>query len=298
MKLEPNLFLIGGMRCGSTSLHHLLSQHPDIAMAEVKEPMYWLAEAERCNGLPETGEGRKYTSPDKYYGLFAGTEAVRWRGEASHYLYAPMVIPTIAEQCPDARFVVSLRDPTERLFSEYLYRLRIGALTGSFEDFAFADTVCDEAGKIVEFGPNSRLRKGRQAYWLKPWLDQFGSGAIKPLLFDNLQKQPLAMARELYSWLDLGSEFEPEVVHTQRSGVPKYPALFRFFDRGGRAIRKVLRQMPPMWRKKLRSYFFSVSLDRPKMMAATEAKLRQFYHDDIVELEHLISKDLSHWRGG
>ena len=36
--ITPNLFLIGGMRCGSTSLHLLFDQHDQINMSAVKEP--------------------------------------------------------------------------------------------------------------------------------------------------------------------------------------------------------------------------------------------------------------------
>ena len=34
--ITPNLFLIGGMRCGSTSLHLLFDQHDQINMSSVK----------------------------------------------------------------------------------------------------------------------------------------------------------------------------------------------------------------------------------------------------------------------
>jgi hypothetical protein len=46
-KIIPNLFLIGGMRCGSTALHLLLDQHDDINMSLVKEPCFFNAELKR-----------------------------------------------------------------------------------------------------------------------------------------------------------------------------------------------------------------------------------------------------------
>lgn len=33
----PNLVVIGAMKCGTTSLHHYLDVHPDIAMSQAKE---------------------------------------------------------------------------------------------------------------------------------------------------------------------------------------------------------------------------------------------------------------------
>ena len=37
MSCRPNLFIIGGSKCGTTMLHDLLAQHPDIFMSWPKE---------------------------------------------------------------------------------------------------------------------------------------------------------------------------------------------------------------------------------------------------------------------
>jgi len=37
----PNLFIIGAMRAGTSSLHQYLDQHPEIFMAKSKEPQYF-----------------------------------------------------------------------------------------------------------------------------------------------------------------------------------------------------------------------------------------------------------------
>ena len=162
MRRVPNLFFIGGMRCGSTTLNLALSQHPEICMSEVKEPYYWVAEAmrreagddprRRAETLEFEIKGRHRT--DETYGLlFDGADDQRLVGELSHYLYHPSVIPYIAEASPDAKVVVALRDPTDRLFSEYLYLRRQASFSGSFADFALAGAAQDTAGEISGFGP-------------------------------------------------------------------------------------------------------------------------------------------------
>ena len=40
----PNLIVIGGLKCGTTSLHHYLSLHPDVAMSRPKELNFFIAE--------------------------------------------------------------------------------------------------------------------------------------------------------------------------------------------------------------------------------------------------------------
>src|SRR6188472_592298 len=40
----PNLIVIGGLKCGTTSLHHYLNLHPQIAMSRPKELNFFVAE--------------------------------------------------------------------------------------------------------------------------------------------------------------------------------------------------------------------------------------------------------------
>ena len=37
----PNLVVIGGLECGTTSLHYYLDQHPEISMSKRKELHYF-----------------------------------------------------------------------------------------------------------------------------------------------------------------------------------------------------------------------------------------------------------------
>lgn len=38
---RPNLFVIGASRCGTTFIHDVLGQHPEIFMSPIKEPSYF-----------------------------------------------------------------------------------------------------------------------------------------------------------------------------------------------------------------------------------------------------------------
>ena len=39
--IKPNLFVIGGMRCGTTALCQILGNHNEILMSKQKEPNYF-----------------------------------------------------------------------------------------------------------------------------------------------------------------------------------------------------------------------------------------------------------------
>ena len=150
----PNLFCIGGMRCGTTTLYNYLFQHPQIFFPEVKEPGFFLKQVaqEKSNRqlLTEDWEienAKKITSQrfqtwEEYQGLYEGAENVAYRGDASHYLYHPETIDHIKKTCNESvRIVVCIRNPVERLFSEYLYQIRQGSDIRSFEEFLSAEGV-------------------------------------------------------------------------------------------------------------------------------------------------------------
>ena len=46
----PNFFILGAPKCGTTSLHNYLNQHPDIYMSYKKEPHYFCYNEINFNG--------------------------------------------------------------------------------------------------------------------------------------------------------------------------------------------------------------------------------------------------------
>src|SRR5581483_10934700 len=109
----PNLFILGAGKCGTTSLHVALGQHPEIHMSAVKEPTFFAC-WRRWKG----------TAAD-YFRLFETPRNVRYRGESSHaYLSDPDVAPILHRLFPDARLIVILRHPARRAHSLYQHMRR------------------------------------------------------------------------------------------------------------------------------------------------------------------------------
>ena len=115
----PNLFVVGAARAGTTSLWRYLDRHPEIWMAQVKEPNFF-------------SQVRRPLNPDvhdeaSYLRLFAPGGGCKVRGEASvSYFWAEDVPARIKRVNPEARILISLRDPVERTYSGYWYLVRIG----------------------------------------------------------------------------------------------------------------------------------------------------------------------------
>lgn len=290
----PNLYFIGGMRCGSTTLFLLLSQHPKIFMAPIKEPIFWLAEYLRRSGQDcESLVSGKYLTSNAYLGLFENQETLQWRGEASHYLYHPEVAKILAQEVPNAHIIVSLRNPTDRLFSEYLNWVRSRGFEGTFADFISTNGLkWSKSSGISEVPPVSRVRKGLQAESLKIWVDTFGRDRLHFVFFDDLEKKPTHVAQGIYSWLEVDNEFVPQVVHTQKGGQPRSKILMRLMNMPKGQLKRFF---PRVLREKIRSRIYKAILKQPKIDPEIQAMLDEYYASDIQLLSEMTGRDLSHW---
>jgi hypothetical protein len=132
----PNLIVIGAGRCGTTSLHQQLSEHPEIAMSRTKE-LRFFADAPELESAPprdpvdrhllERQRGNWQRGVGWYRAQFDPAAPVR--GEASPVYTAPgftRCAGRIAELVPDARLVFCVRDPVERAISNYRHAHALG----------------------------------------------------------------------------------------------------------------------------------------------------------------------------
>src|SRR5688572_20545105 len=103
---KPNLFLVGAPRCGTTALYTYLKAHPDVFMSPIKELHYFSTD------LFQPAPQAIIRNEGDYMAMFAGAEGQRWVGEASpYYIYSATAPAAIKAFSPDARLVVTLRNP-------------------------------------------------------------------------------------------------------------------------------------------------------------------------------------------
>lgn len=140
-RILPELVILGGMRCGTSSLYKYLGEHRHFAPSLRKETEYF-------SDLHDRG-------PTWYRGHFPlrATAAVRRRRglhtvgfEATpYYLWHPHAPARLAAELPEAKLVVLLRDPAERAVSHYVHMARLG-----FEKRSFEQAVAEETTSLAE----------------------------------------------------------------------------------------------------------------------------------------------------
>jgi len=104
--MRPNLFILGAARCGTSSLHAILGQHPEIHTSKFKEPTFFV------------GHGQIVKSPIAYFKLFDSPKRYRMDSSVS-YFFCPETAPVLRDVFPDARFIVSMRNPKARAYAMY-----------------------------------------------------------------------------------------------------------------------------------------------------------------------------------
>lgn len=201
-----NLVLIGPPRTGSTSLFHYLSQHPQICPSPIKEPNYF-------------GGGTFSNNPlmalEQYMRLFDGCGRQRYRMEASvaYFFHAELITKEVQELLEDARIVVCLREPIERMLSNYwLHRSRLTYGTDlRLEQYLarvrqFTQTELRDGQGVGFWG----MEGGKYIEYVRPWQEEFGE-RLRIQFFDDLRADPRSFFDRLIRWLDLQPEDVPEM---------------------------------------------------------------------------------------
>ena len=113
MKKEPNFFIIGAPKCGTSSLANYLSMHTNVFFTKPKEPWFF--------SYPEY-PGPHKNNYDSYLNLFKNVENRHSAiGEGSvYYLYSSHAVKDILQRFSDAKFIVMLRNPIEAAFSSFV----------------------------------------------------------------------------------------------------------------------------------------------------------------------------------
>ena len=90
--MEPNFFIVGGSKCGTTNISYYLDLHQDVFISELNEPYYF------CK-WDITNEVRKsmITSEKKYLRLFESAKTQKAIGEATPVSYTHLTLPTNRE---------------------------------------------------------------------------------------------------------------------------------------------------------------------------------------------------------
>jgi hypothetical protein len=292
----PNFLIIGAPKAGTTSLFYYLDAHPDIYLCPIKEVgFFWAYGADvKLHGPgKERLKHRLVADLDTYQRLFSNVKAEKAVGEASvRYLNHPRSPELIRQFIPDARLIVSLRQPAERAFSAFVHNLQDGVEPCS----DFAEALAQERQGVRDGWTQARyLHNGFYARSLKRYLALFDRDQIHISLFEDLKNDTPGLVRSLFAFLGVEPDFTPDTsqIHNA-SGLIRSPVLRVAYARLSK-LRAVIRPwINPRLKHGLSEWLFK-DAEKLSLSPDLRAELTEFYRPEIEELQDLIRRDLSHW---
>lgn len=298
----PNFLIVGASRSGTTSLYYYLKQHPEIFLSNVKEPFFISAQ---FVNYPTKGVGDDYFFKrhvvkrfEDYCKLFESAAGKKAIGEASanNLYYSDKSIKYIKQFLGDPKIIIILRNPVERAFSAYMMLVSDGR-----EYLSFDEALSQEKKRFQKNWGHIWMYKDSGLYYnsVRAFLENFSD--VKVCLFYDLKNRPLSLMREIFEFLDVDISFVSDsTVQYNVSGIPKVKLINEFFVKPSK-LQNVTRAIGKFvlgedrWAK-LRDTLRAKLLTKSEIKPEMRQYLKEFYWEDIKNLEVLLGRDLSNWR--
>jgi hypothetical protein len=274
----PNLFTIGAMKCGTTSLHHYLSLHPEISMSDEKETNFFVDEL-------DTERDR-----DWYEAQFDPRAPVRGESSTnySNCLEFGAVPERIHALVPDAKLIYLLRDPVDRVVSDYRQHRQL-----LWEERDIASAL----GDLEE-----NLYVSRSRYWmqLERWLELFAPDQVLIATQEELKRSRSEVLREVFEFLDVDPSFTSHEFEELRFTSDEQ----RRYTRATYRLRhmpkpRLLQRVPDRVRAPVRALAYRATTaapePRPELPGGLRERLVEFLAPDVEHLRRFSGRSFEDW---
>ena len=272
--------MVGAPKSGTSSFFEYLSAHPDIFLPKVKELHYF--------AYPEVAD-TYYDVPfvaneSDYIALFDNRGDERAAGDLSpSYLYRELAAERIRKFQPDARVIISLRNPIKRAISHYLMDLRLG-----YQDRPLAEFMQRTQENRLFY--EQYIEVGMYAAQVERYLEKFGPDNVLIFLYDDLVSDPQSILRKIFNHLDVDPEYPVDTKVYNAYSMPRSGVVRTLIQ--SRPVRQIGSHMPEGLKRVIKS--ITHSRERPDL-SADEPMLATIFQEDIGTLAKIIGRDLSHW---
>ena len=222
----PDFLGLGTQKGGTTYLHGLLAQHPQVQMAHPKELQFFSLHWSRGVAW--------------YSRHFDAVAAGQSCGEVTpYYLFHPLAPERIHAVLPNAKLIVLLRDPVERALSQYFHSKRLGLEPLDLEDalveepkrLANAEAVLRRGQAHKSHQHHSYLSRSRYEQQLSRFEKLFPASQLLILRSEDLFDQSQGIWERVLDFLELDS-------------YPLPRSMFRYAGQGeGASVSPELRQL-------------------------------------------------------
>lgn len=292
---NPNFFIVGAPKCGTSALAAYLANHPNVFFCEPKEPNFF---ADDFDGH------RRIRDMTTYLKLFNNAQSSHLAvGEGSVlYLYSRNAISNIYRFDPHARIIVMLRNPVDLVIS--LHQQFLHALYEDEPNFEKAwelQSVREKGLSIPRLCRQPELLMyaeiSKVGVQLERLLSIFPKEQIKIILFDEFSADVSAVYQAVLKFLQLpddGQNDFPRVNEAQQIR----PGMADFLARNSPVfLRNMITEM--RFNRYLKSVakfadtMFKAPYKRQPLSPDLRSKLQLYFQEDQNLLQSLLSKNFN-----
>jgi hypothetical protein len=224
-----------------------------------------------------------------YESQFRNHQGEKAVGEvATKYLSRPVVPERIKQVIPDAKLIVSLRNPTDRAFSAYGYDIKKRIHTLSFEE-------------AIRQHYTEYIERGFYYEQIARYLQYFSRSNLLILIYEDLKKAPRAFIEDIYGFLEVDHTFVPSQLNTRRNrGIAQRNNILLdwFMLLGNKALQ--IKQLRRLFNRFQATKIGDAVLERTVFSQGnndinpeTRKKLKTIFHTQNEKLSDLLARDLT-----
>jgi len=221
----PDFLMVGAMKSGTSTLHRVLADHPDIFLPDREVYFFDIDDIEQHRdflGVSKGGweffdyEANLDRYLEWYRALFSEARPDQRVGERSTtYLPSRKAPGRIARLLPDARILVVLRDPVKRAYSHYWHLVRVGTTNQTFED-------------AIRTGPLHLIQRGLYREQLESYHQHFPADQIRVVVFEKLVRDMAAEVASVCRFLEVDPPATPPTADGVRENAARVPSSLAF----------------------------------------------------------------------
>lgn len=207
MYKHKHFFIVGAQRSGTTFLYKVLDQHQDICMARPMkpEPKYFL------------NEDLNYSYETYLETLFSHRSNEKLLGEkGTSYLEYPFSGERIHSYFPDAKILITLRNPIYRALSNYFFSVNNGIENRSLAEVFIENKTPPTVPFKVSVSPFDYLKRGQYIDYIIPYVKPFNKENVGIFFFDEFIKDQSNL-NLVFNFLDLEAPTKIELKKVNES---------------------------------------------------------------------------------
>ena len=272
------LTIAGPQKAGTTSVFRYICNSKNVCGSKVKETDFFTYNYDRKKNWFES--------------LFECDEYSVQCEASPRNLMHPEAPSRIKQEYPDARIVFIFRNPIQRAYSHYWFRVSRGNIQPLR---TFSEIIRESNNEVAK---RVILEQGLYCKHLCNYLLHFDINQIKILKFDDLNHKKHDFIRSILNFVEIDYE-NFSLPKEDRYNVTSHPSSFRLYA----GLRRLYNNFEPFlgsmpysdeFKRKIRNLVFSTK-ERPTISDEDREYLEKFYIEDIRELNSYTEFDTLDW---